>query len=95
MYWEVDYFLRPYGLNLLLLVLCIFQNILHETIKSIFEVANSFIRAALLNCIGDAVLNMMLKNGFAYLVESSTNSGNLCQDIISSSPFFPAAVGGK
>ena len=92
MYWEVDYFLRPYGLHLLPFMFCILQNRLYKTIQCIFEVTDSLIRLSMLHSFSDTMFDVLLQNGFSNLIKCSANCGNLRQHVIAFTALFPQSL---
>ena len=88
MYWEGDYFRRPYGLFLLLFAFWTTQNRYYKPIQRIFQVANSLISLTMLHRLVHTMCDMLFENGFANLIERGANGRNLCQYVIALAAFF-------
>ncbi|HXZ05642.1 MAG TPA: hypothetical protein VEH81_12475 [Ktedonobacteraceae bacterium] len=88
MYWEVDYFRRPYRLYLLLLAFSKEQE-LHKSIQCGFQVAYSLFGLAMFHRFRHAVLDVMFKNGLAHLVETGTYRSDLGQHVVAFTPLVP------
>ena len=88
-YWEVDYFRRPYGLFLLLLAFLRREHRLHKAIQRGFEVAYSFVGFTMLDRHFDTMFDVVFQNGFAHLVKRGAHGSNLCQHVVALAPFFP------
>jgi hypothetical protein len=64
----------------------------HELYKAIqrgFQIANSLFGIAMLDRLGDTVVDVVFQDGFADLVEPGTNRRDLREHIVTLPPFIP------
>ena len=62
---------------------------LHKPIQGIFEVANGLLRLTMPDRLLNAVLNVLLQDGFAHLIERGTHRRDLRQHVVAVPAFFP------